>query len=101
MEATERFRLYRYIAVAAGVVLSIAITWVPIEAARPIVDSLAGRSTKVTVAITAAISFSLILGGAAAAMLVKMNGQKKELIRLRKRLEQYEKRPGQTEEMGR
>ena len=85
-----RYQLVRPTIYALTTVLSIVAMWVPLRAIQPIVDALAGRETNVTLTVSITVAFTLILGGSAIAMWVKLQRQKAELIRLRARVEMYE-----------
>jgi hypothetical protein len=88
----ERYRLLRWLVVSLGVAVAIVSTRVPLEAARPMVEAVAGKQTDVRLLLTASLSIAVALTATAAFTVARIQGQKKEITRLRKRVTELEER---------
>lgn len=81
-----RYELFGKLA-PIGYVIASAI---PIYAAVPIAQALAGRETNFTVTISLTLALSIVLGGGNFVQWLKNRGQSRELIRLRSRVSKLE-----------
>jgi hypothetical protein len=69
----------------------IVALYVPIRAAEPVAEVLAGKNTSLTVTFSVTIAISLVLGGTVIAQRMRIRAQGNELRRLRRRLEDKER----------
>lgn len=79
------------LAKSAVPVLWIAALYVPLRAAIPIADVLAGKHTTLSITITITIAITIALGAGLIALLRRSSAQRRELRRLRLRCEKLER----------
>jgi hypothetical protein len=89
---TARYELFKWLVPAVWLVA----LWVPLRAALPIADALAGKHTDVAVTFSLSITVSLVLGGTVYSLLRRSKEQREEIIRLRRRCARLETRQEST-----
>lgn len=89
-------RMLQWFALAkvALFVVGIAVLYVPIQAAVPIAEELAGKNTELTASFSISIAISLSSIAGVTVTLVRGRERSRELERLRAKCEVYEQREG-------
>jgi hypothetical protein len=79
-----------------GVIGIICALWVPLQAIQPMVDALAGENTSVSLKGVATVSLSVTLAGVVGlfAQGIKIRRQRREIERLRARVELLQEQLG-------
>lgn len=91
----QKYAFRRYIVLSIAVICGILVSSVPLYFVYLIFKEIAGKTTSVSIALT--ITGSFVVGGSlfsAIGTWVRGRAQRKELLRLRKRCEDYEKAHG-------
>jgi hypothetical protein len=73
----------------------IVALWVPLRAAEPLAEALAGEHTSLTFRFSVTIAISIALGAGMLALAMRTRAQRKELQRLRRRCELLERELGE------
>jgi hypothetical protein len=94
MKAAARYSLLRLLITVVGLLLAIAMLWIPLQAVQPMVDALAGKNTRVSLVITLTVVLTVAISGGLGAMWVKMRRQRAQIQQMRTRIQVLEARQG-------
>jgi hypothetical protein len=94
-QAEAQLRRYELLKSLVNILWVVSL-WVPLQAARPIAETFAGKDTNVEFTLTVSLGISVALGAGLLAQLTKARAQRDELRRLRRRISDLEEELAQA-----